>query len=128
MEHAPDLPHDIRQVAEGAVIFGDGLFPVPLVDVCAVIVIEEVILADSLHVGAETLAGGHTELAQRHPLPFGGSLDNLGGDGRLEAQPAWKLHGRARPVPVQVVVDAGGGVHNQGHLNHDQVEFATQSS
>ena len=61
----------------------DDALPVPLVDVAAVVVIEEVVLAHGAHVGAEALAGLHVELLQRDAFPLRRGLHDLGIDGML---------------------------------------------
>ena len=71
---------DVLQEVEVALVGGDHALPVPLVHVGAVVVIEEVVLADGAHVGAQALARLHAELLQRHALPLGGRLDHLGVD------------------------------------------------
>ena len=40
--------------------------------------IEEVVFADSAHVGAEAFAGAAVELLEGDALPLGGGLNNLG--------------------------------------------------
>ena len=110
-----------------ALLGGDHALPVPLVHVGAVVVVEEVVLADGAHVGADALAGLAVELLQRHPLPLGGGLHDLGVDGVLVAIVGdVELDGSARAVAVEIVVDAALLVHDQRHGDHHQVEFVAE--
>ena len=89
--------------------------------------VEEVVLADGAHVGAEAFAGLHVELLQRHPLPLGRRLHHLRVDGVLVAIVRdVELDGRARAVAVEIVVDARLLVHDEGHRNHHQVQFLAE--
>ena len=127
-QHRPDAAHGLLQGLQGAVLGGDGALPVPLVDVGAVVVVEEVVLAHRSHVGAQAGARAHPELAQRHALPLGGGLHDLGVDG---VDPVVvgdvERHRGARAVPVQHVVHPGLGVDDQGHLHHLETELAAQA-
>ncbi len=103
---------------------GDHALPVPLIDVGAVIVIEEVIFAHGAHVGAKAFARLHAKLLQRHPLPLGGGLHYLRVDGVLvvivrRCGTGWG----ARAVAVEQVVDAALFIDDQRHFDHHQVEL-----
>ena len=120
----PDLADNAFQEAEIALFGGDDALPIPLIDVGAVIVIEEVIFADGAHVGAEAFARLHVELLQRHPLPLGRGLNDLGIDGVLVAIIRdVELDRRARAVAVEIVIDARLLVDDEGHGDHHQVQF-----
>jgi hypothetical protein len=101
--------------------------PVPLVDVGGVVVVEEVVLADRLHVGVDALARLATELAERDALPLRRRLHDLRVEPLLQAQPARELHGRARAVPVQHVVDAALPRHDERHLDHLEVQLLAEA-
>ena len=123
-DHLPDLAHDFLQEAQTALVSRDHALPVPLIDVGAVIVIEEVVFADGPHIGAEPFARLQVELLQRHPLPLGRGLDHLGVDGVLIAVVGdVELDRRAGPIPVKIVVNARFLIHNQRHGDHHQVQF-----
>ena len=126
VQHGPDLLDDVGQGLQVPVLGLHDPFPVPLVDVRAVIVIEEVILAHGAHVGADALALFAFELLQRPALPLGRGLDNLSFDTFLESEPARKVDGRARAVAVEVVVHAAVLVDDQRYLDHLQVQFLAQ--
>ena len=123
-DHAPDALDDIGEVIQAALVFGDGLFPVPLVHVGAVVVVQEIIFAHGAHVGAEAFAGLHVELAQGHALPFGGGLDDFGVNGVLVVIVGdVELHGGAGAVAVEVVVDAAFGINDEGDRDHYEVKL-----
>ena len=101
----------------------DGLLPIPLVHVDAVVVVQEVVFADGAHVGAEAFAGLHAEALEGHAFPLGGGLHDLGIDGVLIAIVGdVELDGRAGAVAIQQVVDAALGIHDQRHGDHHEVE------
>jgi hypothetical protein len=77
LEHPPDPPHRVLQVVEVAILVGDPLLPVPLVDVSAVVVVQEVVFSHGPHVGEDPLPHLTPELSERHPLPLGRRLDDL---------------------------------------------------
>ena len=81
LQNPPDAPHDLAQEVSVAVVSRHRELPVPLVHVRTVVVIEEVVLADCAHVGAEALAGAHLELAERQSLPLRRGLHDLGVNG-----------------------------------------------
>ena len=126
-QDAPDRAHGLLEVFEVALLGRDDPFPVPLVDVHAVVVVEEVVLAHGTHVGAQTLAGIHAELLERDPLPFGGRLDNLRVDRMLIVVVAdVEPDRRPRAVAVEHIVDARLDVDDQRHLHADEVQLTTQ--
>ena len=88
--------------------------------------VQEVILAHGLHVGADALADIAAKLLERHAFPLRGSLDNLGMYGFVESQPARKFHRCPRAVAIQVIINAAISVNDQRNLNHLQVEFLAQ--
>ena len=77
VQHGPDPAHGVLEVVEVALVGGDRALPVPLVDVGAVVVVEEVVLAHGPHVGAQPLARAHAELPQGHALPLRRGLHDL---------------------------------------------------
>ena len=106
---AHDVPDRLLQVQRVPVPGGDVLLPVPLVHVDGVEVVHHLVPADGVHVGVEAGAGGELIPLQGQPLPLGQGVDHLSvgahvgdveGDGPLHA--------------VQVVVEAGLAVHEQG--------------
>jgi hypothetical protein len=84
-DHFPDLVDDSFEEVEVALLGGDHALPIPLIDVGGVVVIEEVVLADSAHIGADTFPDFAIELLQRNSLPLGRGLNNLRVDGMLVA-------------------------------------------
>ena len=127
LQNPPDRAHGLGQVVERPVLVGDRPLPVPLVDVCAVVVVEEVVLADRAHVGEQPFAGAHAELRERHPLPLGRGLDHLGVD-RMEVAVVGDVEPdrRARAVAVEIVVHAARRVDDQRHLHHRQPKLLAE--
>ena len=91
------------------------------------IVIQEVVLSHRTHVGQETFANLHLELIERHALPLGRGLHDLGvnrvlimvvGDVKADRRP--------RSVAVKVVVHPALDVDNQGHRHRDEIQDAAQ--
>jgi hypothetical protein len=91
-----------------------------------VVVVEEVVLADGAHVGADPLAGPAPELGEGGALPLGRRLDDLGVEPGFDPQAAGELDRGARAVAVEHVVDAALPGDDERHLHHLQIEFAAQ--
>ena len=118
------LLHNSFEKLKVALLGGDDALPVPLVNVGAVIVIEEVVLADGAHVGADAFAELAVELLQGDPFPLGGGLDDLRIDGMLVAVVGdVELNRSARSVAIEHVIDAALDVDDEWHLHHHEVEF-----
>ena len=118
---AHDLPHRILQGVQIAGLRGDDPLPVPLVDVDGVQVVQFFVPADGVHVGINALARMEVVAVQRHALPFRQRLHHLrvhacGGDIKADGT----LHA------VQVVVQAGGGLHEQRRRHPLQVQRLRQ--
>jgi len=77
-EDLPQFFHNLRQILKVAPFVRYHEFPVPLVHICAVIVIKEIVLAHGVHIGIQALPHFHPELLQRHALPLGCGLHYLG--------------------------------------------------
>jgi hypothetical protein len=85
-------------------------------------VVEEVVLPDRAHVGVDALADLAAELLQRRALPLRRGLDDLRVQARLDAESAGELDRRARPVPVEHVVDAALAGADEGDLDELEVQ------
>ncbi len=123
----PDAADGVLEVVQVPVLDRDGLLPVPLVHVGAVVMVEKVVLPDRAHVGEKPLTGLKVELLQRHPLPLRRGLNDLSFD-RVEIAIVRdaELNGSPGAVPVQHVVDPAVGLHDQRNLDHHQVELLAQ--
>ena len=98
----PEFSDYLLQIVEGALVFGYDLLPIPLVHVTAVVVIKEIILADSTHVGQNTLPNLHPELLQGPTFPLGGGLHHLSVDGVLVVIIGdMELDGGSRAVAIE---------------------------
>ena len=73
-----DIPHSVLQKVQRALVSGDDLFPVPLVHIDAVQVVQFFIAADGVHVGDKALAGAEAILVQGIALPFCQAVNDLG--------------------------------------------------
>ena len=118
----------LRQEVEAPLLGRDDLLPVPLVDVRAVVVVEEVVLAHGAHVRHEALAGLHSELRERDAFPLRGRLDDLRLDRVLSVVVRdVERDGAARPVAVEVVVHAALGVDDERDLDAHEAELAAEA-
>ena len=79
LDDLKDCIHGLLQGFNGALFFGDDLFPVPLVYIAGVEIIQLLITADRVHIGVKTFARLKIILLQRHALPFCEGMDNLDG-------------------------------------------------
>ena len=107
------------QIVHVPVARSDDLFPVPLVHIDGVEVIGDFIPADGVHVGDQALAHGEVVVVQGHALPLGQGVDHLGipaGGGDVKADGTFHA--------VQIVVQAGGGLHEQGGGDPAQAQVA----
>src|ERR1035437_1023359 len=126
-KHFPDLFNYSRQKLQVSLIFGDNLFPVPLIHIGAMIMIEEIVSAHSTHISIQSFANIKSELFQCHPFPFGFCLYNLGFDGMLVIIVLnVELDGSTRAIPVKVVINATLYIYDQRTLNPYQVKFLTK--
>ena len=123
--HVHDAVHDLLRGAlervECAILARDDLFPVPLVHVDRVEVVQLLVASDGVHIGVQ--AAAHVEIIalQRQALPLGQRMHHLalGAHGRhVEADGA--LHA------VQVVVQAGLSPHEQRRGHAAQVQRVRQ--
>jgi hypothetical protein len=121
-QYFPDFCNNGFQKVQIALFGDDRPLPVPLVDIGGVIVIKEVIFANGAHVGADALTGLAVKFLQREPLPLGRGLNHLRIDGmHIAIVRNMKLDWSARAITVEHVIDAALDVHDQRHLDHDQV-------
>ena len=118
----PDLPDDHLEEFEVPVFGGDDALPVPLVDVGAVVMVEEVVLADRAHVGVDAFADVAAVLLQGEPLPLRRRLHDLCVHPRADAEPAREVNRRARAVAVKVVIHAAFFLDDERHLHQLQVQ------
>ena len=121
-----DSRHDIHdgelQIVQIAVFRQDNLFPVPLVDIDGMKIVEFVLVAaDRVHIGIKALAGEKSVALERQTLPLGKRLHHLGfviGAQDLKADRALDT--------VQVVVQARVFLDKQRGGNPVKVQKRTQ--
>jgi len=70
-----------------------------------VVVVEEVVLSHSLHVGVDSLTNLAAELCKGGALPLRCGLHNLSDDRFVQPEARGELHGGARTITVEHVVD-----------------------
>ena len=107
-----DAAHHVFQVGLVAVLHGDDLFPVPLIHIDGVEVVQLLVPADGVHIAVQTLAHMEIVVLQCLPLPLCQRLHHLCLDAAvLDVKGHLALHA------VQVVIQAGGSLQKQrcGH-------------
>ena len=109
------------QKVGAAVLAGDDLLPIPLVDVDGVEIVERLVAADGVHVGIQPFVHLKAVLFERQPLPFGEGVHDLplladGGD----------VEGDGAFGAAQIVVEAGVGGDEEGRGNALQAQRALE--
>ena len=66
----PHLPDCIFQCIQGSLAGQNGFFPIPLVHIYRMQVIQLLIGSECIHIGIDTIAGPNIIVPQHHPLPF----------------------------------------------------------
>ena len=116
-----DIAHGALEISDVAVVRGDDLFPVPLVHIDGVEVVDLFVAADGVHVGEQALADLEVVALERKTLPLGQRMNDLGigadvgnvkGDGPLDA--------------VEVVVQTRIFIHEQRSRNPAEIEGIAQ--
>ena len=112
--------HDRRlEIVQIPVAALNDFFPVPLIDVDRVQIVEHILVAaDGVHVGIKALAGIEIIAVERHALPLGERLDDL----RLLASLGNIEQNRAL-VAVEIVVQAAGLFQKQRRRNAKQIQL-----
>ena len=130
MMHVPFGPanHVVNAADGGLQIVQRALFrphhtlPVPLIDVQGMEIVQILVGADGVHVGVQTFAGHKIQIGQLHALPFRQRVDDLGAHIRHRLDR--KCHRTLDAV--EIVVDAGSGLHEQRCGDADEVQFEGQ--
>ena len=118
-----DPPHGVLEIIEIAVLHTDDLFPVPLIDVDGVDIVQHRLVApDGVHVGVESLALVEVILAQRPALPLGKRLHDL----TLGAADGGDIKGDRAFNAVEIVVETGIGAHEQRRGYALEIQRRTQ--
>ena len=95
------------------------LFPVPLIDVDRVQIIEHVLVtADCVHIGIETLSGVEIIAIEGHALPFGKRLNDL----RLPAG-LQNIERDRTLIAVEVIIQAAGLLQKQRRRDAKQIQI-----
>ena len=121
---AYDGAHSVLQVFLSAGFAGDDLFPVPLIHIHRMQLIQLFVPADGVHVRIQAGIRCKTEAAQCLAFPLGQAVHHLctlfqfGNGGNVKGDRAFHA--------VQVVVQSGGGVHEQGSGGPGQPKLAGQ--
>ena len=112
-----DGTDDELQVLGIAVVTGDDLLPVPLVDVDGVDIIQIFVSADGVHIGVQAAAHAEIVALQGHALPLRQGMDDLG-----VGTHGGNVKGNGALVAVQVIVQAGSLGDEKGCGNTLQVQ------
>ena len=117
-----DVPHRGVEIIQVPLFGADDLFPVPLVHVDAVEVVQLVLVpADGVHVRIQALAGVKIIALQGQALPFGQALHHLRpGAGAEDVEGNGAFH------PVEVVVEAGILRHKEGGGDPVEIQQGSQ--
>ena len=75
---ADDIAHGALEILNIAVVRRDDLFPVPLVNVNGVQVVDLFVTSDGVHIGEEALADVELVALEGKTLPLGQRLHDLG--------------------------------------------------
>ena len=77
LQRLHDLLHGLLQMIQRAVFRTDDLFPVPLVDIDRMQVVDDLIAADGVHIRIDAFVHFKAIALQRHALPFGQRMNDL---------------------------------------------------
>ena len=95
IDDLPYLLNDVCQGIEVSLISSNYAFPVPLVNIGAMIMIQEIVFSYGAHIRADTFAFLAQELFQGKALPFGCCLNNLCFDALIKTQTAGEVDRRS---------------------------------
>lgn len=117
-----DATHDILQEGHLALLTGDDSFPVPLVNIQRMEVVQLLIGSDGIHVGINAKAWFNMVFGQRESLPFSQRMNNfcLGVTQVLDGERHRALHA------IEVIVDAQALHHKQRCRHTRQTQFGCQ--
>ena len=116
-----DGAHHALEIGFVAVLHADYLFPVPLVHVDGVEIVQIFIAADGVHIAVQALAHAEVVVLQGLALPFCQRLHHLCFNAAvLDIKGDFALHA------VQVVVQAGGCFQKQRRRHTVQVQRGAQ--
>ena len=116
-----DGAHHGLEVVLGAVLLPDDLFPVPLIHIGRVEVVQLLVPANGVHVAVQALSYMEVIVLQGLALPFGQRLHHLGLDG-----PVLEVEGDLALYAAQVIVQAGGSLQHQRGGDPGQVQSGAQ--
>ena len=120
-DRADDVAHGALEIVHGAVFTGDDLFPVPLVDVDGVEVVDLLVAADGIHVGEKSLAGVELIALERQALPLRQRMDDL----RVYTD-IRNVEAHRTLVPIQIIIQAGILLHKKGRGHSAQIQRIAQ--
>ena len=116
---AIDALHNLLQILHRATLLGHNTLPVPLVNVERVEIVQLLVGTDGVHIGDDAVAILHLILRQRHALPLGQRVNNLGLClGHI-------LYGECHGAlgAAQIVVHTESLEHEQRRSNTAQTQF-----
>ena len=110
------------EIIFASLFFGDHLFPVPLIHIHGVEVVELFIAPYGVHVGIYAVSRLYSVFSQSHSLPFGQRLHYFD----FEFIYVFKCEVDSSFHTVQVIVESSIGVYEQRSRNSPQVEAVSQ--
>ena len=116
-----DLPGDVFEGIQRAILPADDLLPVPLIHIDGVEVVQRFVPADGVHIGIDALAHAEIVLLQGEALPLGQRVHHLA----LLAH-GGHVEGDRALVAVEVVVQTGGLLDKQRRGHPAQVQRVGQ--
>ena len=117
-----NFSNDLFQEIEVALFGRHGAFPIPLIHVDRMQVIQLFVGADGVHVGIKTVTGSDAVSSEFHSFPLGQRMHHLGAA-------FTHIFDRERNRPfdaVQVVVDSRPGQHEKRRGDPAQIQFGRQ--
>ena len=118
-----DAANGILQIIQRTVFPGDDLFPVPLVYIDGMQVIQHFfIAADSIHIGIQSFAHVKIIIFQGKAFPFGQGMDDL----EFGAAHGRDVKGNGALITVEVIIEAAVCGDEQRCGNAFEIESCTQ--
>ena len=95
LDDFPDVFDRLGEIIKIALVIADGLFPVPLINVCTVIMIEKIVFTNRSHIGVNAFTNITAEGLESHTFPLRSRLYYLCIETLFQSQSTRKLNGCA---------------------------------
>ena len=120
-DRADNVAHGALEIGNVAVFARDDLFPVPLVDVDGVEVVDLFVAADGVHIGEKSLAGVELIALECQTLPLRQRMDDL----RVYTD-VGDVEAHRTLVPIQIIIQTGILLHKKGGGHSAQIQRIAQ--